>query len=77
MNDRLAYNYQIKASYDTAMSNLNVIAVLGRELVFYILIGMHMQRADAGSLPMAIRNQLNIRINMGVLTPEIEKNDVS
>lgn len=71
MNDRLAYNDPIKASYDTAMSNLNEIAMLGRELGFYILIGM--QRPDAGSLPMAIRNQLNMRINMGVPTPEIEK----
>ncbi|MGL4690421.1 MAG: cell division protein FtsK, partial [Leuconostoc mesenteroides] len=71
MNDRLAYDDPIKASYDTAMSNLNEIAMLGRELGFYILIGM--QRPDAGSLPMAIRNQLNMRINMGVPTPEIEK----
>ncbi|MBZ1513434.1 cell division protein FtsK, partial [Leuconostoc mesenteroides] len=59
------------ASYETAMSNLREIAMLGRELGFYILIGM--QRPDAGSLPMAIRNQLNMRINMGVPTPEIEK----
>ena len=71
MNDRLAYDDPIKASYDTAMSNLNEIAMLGRELGFYILIGM--QRPDAGSLPMAVRNQLNMRINMGVPTPEIEK----
>lgn len=49
----------------------NEIAMLGRELGFYILIGM--QRPDAGSLPMAVRNQLNMRINMGVLTSEIEK----
>ncbi len=34
---------------------------------------MHMQRPDAGSLPMAVRNQLNMHINMVVLTPEIEK----
>lgn len=71
MNDRLAYDDPIKASYDIAMSNLNEIAMLGRELGFYILIGM--QRPDAGSLPMAVRNQLNMRINMGVPTPEIEK----
>ncbi|WP_432707779.1 hypothetical protein [Leuconostoc pseudomesenteroides] len=32
-----------------------------------------MQRPDAGSLPMAVRNQLNMHINMVVLTPEIEK----
>ncbi len=36
MNDRLACDNPIKSSYDTAMSNLNVIAVLGRELGFYI-----------------------------------------
>lgn len=71
MNDRLAYDDPTKASYETAMSNLREIAMLGRELGFYILIGM--QRPDAGSLPMAIRNQLNMRINMGVPTPEIEK----
>ncbi|SPD91460.1 FtsK/SpoIIIE family protein [Leuconostoc suionicum] len=71
MNDRLAYDDPTKASYDTAMSNLREIAMLGRELGFYILIGM--QRPDAGTLPMAIRNQLNMRINMGVPTPEIEK----
>ncbi|WP_267667012.1 FtsK/SpoIIIE domain-containing protein [Leuconostoc gelidum] len=71
MNDRLAYDHPTKASYETAMSNLREIAMLGRELGFYILIGM--QRPDAGSLPMAIRNQLNMRINMGVPTPEIEK----
>lgn len=53
------------------MSNLNEIAMLGRELGFYILIGI--QRPDAGSLPMAVRNQLNMRINMGVPTPGIEK----
>ncbi|WP_180676341.1 cell division protein FtsK [Leuconostoc citreum] len=71
MNDRLAYDDPTKASYETAMSNLREIAMLGRELGFYILIGM--QRPDAGTLPMAIRNQLNMRINMGVPTPEIEK----
>ena len=71
MNDRLAYDDPTKASYETAMSNLREIAMLGRELGFYILIGM--QRPDAGSLPMAVRNQLNMRINMGVPTPEIEK----
>ncbi|WP_188351164.1 cell division protein FtsK [Leuconostoc pseudomesenteroides] len=71
MNDRLAYDDPTKDSYETAMSNLREIAMLGRELGFYILIGM--QRPDAGSLPMAIRNQLNMRINMGVPTPEIEK----
>ncbi|MCM6832649.1 FtsK/SpoIIIE domain-containing protein [Leuconostoc mesenteroides] len=71
MNDRLDYDDPTKASYETAMSNLREIAMLGRELGFYILIGM--QRPDAGSLPMAIRNQLNMRINMGVPTPEIEK----
>lgn len=71
MNDRLAYDDPTKAIYETAMSNLREIAMLGRELGFYILIGM--QRPDAGSLPMAIRNQLNMRINMGVPTPEIEK----
>ena len=53
------------------MSNLNEIAMLGRELGFYLIIGM--QRPSADSLPMAIRGQLNLRINMGVPTPEIEK----
>ncbi|WP_349535436.1 cell division protein FtsK [Leuconostoc citreum] len=71
MNERLAYDDPEKANFDTAMSNLNEIAMLGRELGFYIIIGM--QRPDAGSLPMAVRNQLNMRINMGVPTPEIEK----
>ncbi|MBB6432150.1 hypothetical protein HNQ98_000401 [Leuconostoc carnosum] len=32
MNDRLAYDDPIKASYDTAMSNVNEVAMLGREL---------------------------------------------
>ncbi|MGR8823252.1 cell division protein FtsK [Leuconostoc citreum] len=71
MNERLAYDDPEKANFETAMSNLNEIAMLGRELGFYILIGM--QRPDGGSLPMAVRNQLNMRINMGVPTPEIEK----
>lgn len=71
MNERLVYDDPEKANFETAMSNLNEIAMLGRELGFYILIGM--QRPDANSLPMAVRNQLNMRINMGVPTPEIEK----
>ncbi|MGR8861887.1 cell division protein FtsK [Leuconostoc citreum] len=71
MNERLAYGTQDKEDFDTAMSNLNEIAMLGRELGFYILIGM--QRPDANSLPMVVRNQPNLKINMGVPTPEIEK----
>lgn len=71
MNERLAYDDPEKANFETAMSNLNEIAMLGRELGFYILIGM--QRPDVSSLPMAVRNQLNMHINMGVPTPEIEK----
>lgn len=71
MNERLAYNDPEKVNFDTAMSNLNEIAMLGRELGFYILIGM--QRPDGGSLPLSVRNQLNMRINMGVPTPEIGK----
>ena len=71
MNERLSYGDPEKDNFDTAMSNLNEIAMLGRELGFYILIGM--QRPDASSLPMSVRNQLNMRINMGVPTPEIEK----
>ncbi|MBZ5984169.1 cell division protein FtsK [Leuconostoc gelidum subsp. gasicomitatum] len=71
MNDRLSYSDEGYESYNTAMSNLKEIAMLGRELGFYILIGM--QRPDGNSLPMAVGNQLNMRINMGVPTPEIEK----
>ena len=48
MNDRLAYDDPTKASYETAMSNLREIVMLGRP--GFILIGM--QRPDAGSLPM-------------------------
>lgn len=70
-SERLAYDDPEKANFETAMSNLNEIAMLGRELGFYILIGM--QRPDGGSLPIAIRGQLNLKINMGVPTPEIEK----
>ncbi|MBB6432949.1 FtsK/SpoIIIE domain-containing protein [Leuconostoc carnosum] len=71
MNDRLTFSDPAYEAYQTAMSNLNEIAMLGRELGFYLIIGM--QRPSADSLPMAIRGQLNLRINMGVPTPEIEK----
>lgn len=71
MNERLSYSDPKKEKFDTAMSNLNEIAMLGRELGFYIIIGM--QRPDSGTLPMSIRGQLNFRINMGVPTPEVEK----
>ncbi|MGR8825109.1 cell division protein FtsK [Leuconostoc mesenteroides] len=71
MNDRLLFSDPAYEAYQTAMSNLNEIAMLGRELGFYLIIGM--QRPSADSLPMAIRGQLNLRINMGVPTPEIEK----
>lgn len=71
MNDRLSFSDPAYEAYQTAMSNLNEIAMLGRELGFYLIIGM--QRPSADSLPMAIRGQLNLRINMGVPTPEIEK----
>ncbi len=71
MNDRLTFSDPAYETYQTAMSNLNEIAMLGRELGFYLIIGM--QRPSADSLPMAIRGQLNLRINMGVPTPEIEK----
>ena len=71
MNDRLTFSDPAYEAYQTAMLNLNEIAMLGRELGFYLIIGM--QRPSADSLPMAIRGQLNLRINMGVPTPEIEK----
>lgn len=74
MNDRLSFSDPAYEAYQTAMSNLNEIAMLGRELGFYLIIGM--QRPSADSLPMAIRGQLNLRINMGVPTPEM-KNGVS
>lgn len=50
------------------MSRLNEIAMKGRSLGFYIIIGM--QKPDASSLPTAIRAQLNLRINMGVPAKE-------
>lgn len=55
-------------AYNTAMSRLNEIAMKGRSLGFYIIIGM--QKPDASSLPTAIRAQLNLRINMGVPAKE-------
>ncbi len=65
--DNWYHNNDDNASSKTnkEMSNLNDIASLGRELGFYILYTC--------SLPMAVRNQLNIPINMGVPTLEIEK----
>ncbi|MGR8808804.1 cell division protein FtsK [Leuconostoc citreum] len=56
------------ASYNLAMSRLNEIAMKGRSLGFYIIIGM--QKPEAASLPTAIRAQLNLRINMGVPASE-------
>ncbi|MCM0582716.1 cell division protein FtsK [Weissella diestrammenae] len=70
-NDALKFGSPEYDGYQTAMSNLLEIAMLGRELGFYIIVGM--QRPSADSLPMAIRNQLNFKMVMGVPTPEISK----
>ncbi|CAK1249853.1 cell division protein FtsK [Fructobacillus fructosus] len=71
MNERLSFSDPLKDSYEKAMSCLSEIAMLGRELGFYIIIGM--QRPSADSLPMAIRGQLNFRLVMGMPRPEIER----
>ncbi|WP_349585239.1 FtsK/SpoIIIE domain-containing protein, partial [Leuconostoc citreum] len=58
-------------SYNQAMSRLNEIAMKGRSLGFYLIIGM--QKPDAHTLPTAIRAQLNLRINMGIPANENKK----
>ncbi|MCT4388756.1 cell division protein FtsK [Leuconostoc pseudomesenteroides] len=71
MGDSLPYGSDERTNFDLAMSKMSQIAMLGRELGFYILIGM--QRPGTDSLPTSIRNQLNLRINMGVPTPEVKR----
>ncbi|GAK30775.1 DNA segregation ATPase FtsK/SpoIIIE [Weissella oryzae SG25] len=71
MNDKAAFGSETRKSYDVAMSDMKEIAMLGRELGFYIIVGM--QRPSADSLPMAIRNQLNFKMVMGMPTPEVSK----
>ncbi|QIL49920.1 cell division protein FtsK [Weissella coleopterorum] len=71
MNDKLAFGTPERKAYDLASGDLNEIAMMGRELGFYLIVGM--QRPSADSLPMAIRNQLNFRVVMGKPTPEIQK----
>ncbi|WP_349549651.1 cell division protein FtsK [Leuconostoc pseudomesenteroides] len=71
MGSSIPYGTDERTQYDLALSKLAQIAMLGRELGFYIGIGM--QRPSADSLPTSIRNQLNLRINMGLPTPEIKK----
>ncbi|MGR8827593.1 cell division protein FtsK [Leuconostoc citreum] len=71
MGDSIPYGTQERTQYDLAMSKLAQIAMLGRELGFYIGIGM--QRPGTDSLPTSIRNQLNLRIIMGLPTPEIKR----
>ncbi|GAK31936.1 DNA segregation ATPase FtsK/SpoIIIE related protein [Weissella oryzae SG25] len=71
MNVNTAFGSDERKTYDVAMSDMKQIAMLGRELGFYIIIGM--QRPSADSLPMSIRNQLNFKVVMGLPTPEVGK----
>ena len=71
MNDKAAYGSDEQKSYAIAMSDMKEIAMLGRELGFYIIVGM--QRPSADSLPTSIRNQLQFKVVMGMPTPEVGK----
>ncbi|GAK31901.1 DNA segregation ATPase FtsK/SpoIIIE related protein [Weissella oryzae SG25] len=71
MNDKAAFGSDERKTYDVAMSDMKEIAMLGRELGFYIIVGM--QRPSADSLPMSIRNQLQFKIVMGMPTSEVGK----
>ncbi|QYU58826.1 cell division protein FtsK [Weissella confusa] len=71
MGNSLDFRSDERQYFDQAMSQLSQIAMLGRELGFYLIIGM--QRPSADSLPMSIRNQLNLRLNMGLPTPEVKR----
>lgn len=57
--------------YEQAMSHLKEISVMGRELGFYLIMSTVSPSADY--LPTVLRNQLTLRITMGVPSPEIEK----
>ncbi|CAK1254169.1 DNA segregation ATPase FtsK/SpoIIIE or related protein (FtsK) [Fructobacillus tropaeoli] len=70
MADSLDFQDENYRLYQKAKACLNQVAMKGRSLGFYLIIGM--QRPGADSLPTAIRNQLNLRLVMGLPTREIK-----
>ena len=69
--ESLSYTDDDYKAYQQAMSQLNQIAMMGRELGFYIILGM--QKPETSSLPNTIKNQLNFRVVMGKPSPEVEQ----
>lgn len=53
---------------DKMMENLKQIILLGRQLGFYLVMGM--QRPDAKFLPDGMRDQFGLRVSLGKLAPQ-------
>lgn len=69
--EALSFDDELYPFYRDAMRHLEEIALRGRALGFYLVISSVYPSADV--LPMVIRNQMTLRINMGLLTPVIEE----